>query len=63
VASETLRLLADVSHYQRCSKSIKERVHTYYNRERQKKTYNEIYHELISTAKMEADAEKVREAS
>ena len=50
VAYEIEQLLSDKELYAQCSHAIRERVHTYYNKERQDQAYHALYTSLIQSA-------------
>ncbi len=47
-ASEIIKLLTDFSYYDKCSSTIKKRVHKYYQVDDQRKAYTEIYGKLLN---------------
>lgn len=47
IADEAYKLLTDPAYYDSCSKTMKNRVRTYYHKEDQRRAYHELYHELL----------------
>lgn len=50
VGKSILALLVDQRYYEQCSRTIKQRVETYYKMDRQTKSYRNLYNELLATS-------------